>query len=219
MNLDNIKKNEPLSEQAYRIIKTAITSNQLKPGDVLTEEKLSEQLSISRTPIRTALQKLVFNGLAETTSNKSIIVANVSQEDIENITEVRRSLEILVMQLLKKHITIEDINELKEICYEERKIMKSEEKDYVELVDLDYKFHITLAKITQNPFLVETMEKAKLVSCRFLILSGTMEKYGPLSVEEHALILHYLERSEFEFAEIAMKNHIEKISNRTLIND
>lgn len=219
MNLGNIKKNVPLSEQAFKVIKAAITSNELKPGDVLTEEKLSEMLSISRTPIRTALQKLVFSGLAETTPNKSIIVANVSDSDIENITVVRRSLEILVMQLLKNHITSEDIKKLKEICTAERKIINSENKDYVDLVDLDYEFHITLAKITKNPFLVDTMERAKLVSCRFLILSGTMDKYGPLSVDEHALVLDYLEKGEFEFAEIAMKNHIDKISDRILIYD
>lgn len=219
MNLGNIKKNVPLSEQAFKVIKAAITSNELKPGDVLTEEKLSEMLSISRTPIRTALQKLVFNGLAETTPNKSIIVANVSDSDIENITVVRRNLEILVMQLLKNHITSEDIKKLKEICADERKIINSENKDYVELVDLDYEFHITLAKITKNPFLIDTIERAKLVSCRFLILSGTMDKYGPLSVDEHALVLYYLEKGEFEFAEIAMKNHIDKVSNRILIYD
>lgn len=219
MNIKNIKKNIPLSEQAFKIIKAAITSNDLKPGDVLTEEKLSEMLSISRTPIRTALQKLVFSGLAETTPNKSIVVTNISDSDIENIAVVRRNLEILVMQLLKDHITQGDINELKEICKAEREIINSENKDYVDLVDLDYRFHITLAKITKNPFLLDIMERAKLISYRFLILSGTMDKYGPLSVDEHALILEFLEKGEFEFAEIAMKNHIDKVSNRILIYD
>lgn len=219
MELNIIKRNAPLSEQAFKIIKSAITSNELKPGEVLTEEKLSEKLSISRTPIRTALQKLIFDGLAVRTQNKSIIVANVSQEDIENITIVRKSIEILVMQLLKDNITIEHINELKRICALERKIVNSENKDYVELIDLDYKFHTSLARMTNNPFLLEIIEKAKLVSCRFLILSGTMDKYGPLSIEEHALILHHLEKREFELAEIAMKSHIDKISSRILIND
>ena len=46
-----------------------------------------------------------------------------------------------------------------------------------------------------------------------------MDKYGPLSIEEHALILHHLEKREFELAEMAMKSHIDKISSRILIND
>ena len=219
MELENIKKNVSLSEQAFKIIKAAITSNELKPGDVLTEEKLSEQLSISRTPIRSALQKLVFNGLAVTTSNKSIIVANVTQEDIENITVVRRSLEMLVIRLLKDHISSESINSLREICNDEREIINSKNIDYPDVVDMDYKFHVALAKITQNPFLVETIERAKFISCRFLILSGTMDKYGPRSVEEHSIIIDYIENGQFEFAEIAMKNHIDEISARILVND
>lgn len=217
MNLGNIKKNVPLSEQAYKIISAAITSNKLKPGDVLTEEKLSEQLSISRTPIRTALQQLVFSGLAVTTPAKSIVVANITEEDIENITIVRKSLETLVMQLLKDHITPEDIHMLKEISRKEREIIDKKEKDYLALLDLDSDFHIGLAKITANPFLVETIERAKLTSSRYHILSGTMDKYGPLSIEEHALIVKHLERGEFDLAEMAMKSHIDKISARILI--
>ena len=38
MELNIIKRNAPLSEQAFKIIKSAITSNELKPGEVLTEE-------------------------------------------------------------------------------------------------------------------------------------------------------------------------------------
>lgn len=217
MDLGNIKKNVPLSEQAYKIISAAITSNKLKPGDVLTEEKLSEQLSISRTPIRTALQQLVFSGLAETTSSKGIIVANVTEKDVENITIVRKSLEILVMQLLKDHITQEHIKLLKEISRKEREIINKEDKDYLALLDLDSEFHTTLAKITSNPFLVETIERAKLISSRYHILSGTMYKYGPLSIKEHALIVKHLENGEFDFAEAAMRSHIDKIRARILI--
>ena len=217
MDLGNIKRNVPLSEQAFKIIREAIFSNKLKPGDVLTEEKLSQQLSISRTPIRTAFQQLVFNGLAETTSAKDITVANVTEKDVENITIVRKSLETLVMQLLKDHVTQEHINILKEICHKEREIIDKEDKDYLALLDLDSEFHITLAKITGNPFLVETIERAKLISSRYHILSGTMYKYGPLSVEEHALIFKHLKNGEFDFAELAMKSHIDKISARILI--
>ena len=114
------------------------------------------------------MQKLIFDGLAVRTQNKSIIVANVSQEDIENITIVRKSIEILVMQLLKDNITTEHINELKRICALERKIVNSENKDYVELIDLDYKFHTSLARMTNNPFLLEIIEKQNLFLAVFL---------------------------------------------------
>lgn len=218
MDLGNIKRNVPLSEQAFKIIRAAITSNKLKPGDVLTEEKLSEMLSISRTPIRAALQQLVFSGLAETTPTKGIVVANVTEKDVENITVVRKNLETLVMQLLKDYITPKHINILKKINSKEHEIIDNKDDiDSVALLDLDSEFHITLAKITENPFLVEIIEKAKLITFRFHVLSGTMDKYGPLSVNEHSLIVQHLENGEFDLAETEMKNHIDKIRARILI--
>ena len=60
MDIKPIKKNLPLKDQAYQAIKQAIYSNTLVPGTPLTEEQLSSTLSISRTPIRSALQQLVY---------------------------------------------------------------------------------------------------------------------------------------------------------------
>jgi DNA-binding transcriptional MocR family regulator len=67
-----IVKPVTLSEQAYAIIKDEIITNQIKPGDLLTEEQLSERLSISRTPIRSALKQLVMEHLAEVNENKIV---------------------------------------------------------------------------------------------------------------------------------------------------
>ena len=63
MALTPIKKNSTLKEQAYEQIRQAINTNALKPGTFLTEEQLSSMLSISRTPIRSALQQLVYEKL------------------------------------------------------------------------------------------------------------------------------------------------------------
>ena len=56
MALKPVKKDSSLADKAYDTIRDAIISNELPPGEVLTEERLSEQLSISRTPIRAALR-------------------------------------------------------------------------------------------------------------------------------------------------------------------
>ena len=59
MALKNLKKQPSLADQAYEAIRAAIISNQLTPGETLTEEALAEMLGISRTPIRAALQRLL----------------------------------------------------------------------------------------------------------------------------------------------------------------
>ena len=211
------EKSVPLYQQAYQIIRAEIMSNQIKPGDILTEEKFSEQLSISRTPIRAALQQLVFDGLAMTDSNKSVIVTNVTAEDIKHLTDVRIVLETLTVRLLEKTATPEKIGQLKRLHAKE--VALSKEKDYLAMIDMDYQFHVKMAELTDNPFLVDCIQKIKTATNRFHILSGTMERYCAASVKEHEEILGYIEKGRYDFAEIAMRNHISGIASRIFITD
>lgn len=218
MNLSSIKRNVPLSEKSYQIIKEAIIKNELKPGDILAEEKLSAQLSISRTPSRTALQQLVFDGLAEININKNVVVTNVTETDIANISIVRCNLEILGVQLLSKNISNEDIEQLRRLITLQKNSLGSEDEqsNYLEFINSDYEFHIFLAEITHNPFLIEMIKKVNLISNRFLALSGTMNKYSELAIEEHLAIIKYLEKEQYEYAVIAIRDHIMNVQNRIL---
>ena len=92
MVLVTVKKGETLSEQAYQIIRKAIVFHELRPGEALIEEKLSEALSISRTPLRTALRRLIDEGLADA-QGKNIVVSDLTPEDVANIRQVRLTLE------------------------------------------------------------------------------------------------------------------------------
>ena len=108
-----VKKSKSLSDKAYDIIKEAIISNKLKPGEILAEEKLAEELQISRTPIKAALLKLVCEEIAEINQSKNVVVSDINQKEIEDITLVRESLESLAVLLLKDNITKSQIQEIK----------------------------------------------------------------------------------------------------------
>ena len=205
----------PLYQKAYQIIRADITANRLRPGDVLIEKKLCERLQISRTPLRAALQQLVSDGLATTDSNKSVIVSNVTEEDIEQITVVRETLETLVIRLLADTTEPDGIQRLEELNRHEQEL--AQKKDYLALVDTDYQFHMALAQMTRNHFLEESIHRIKLASCRFLILSGTMGRYGGTGMEEHAEIIQYLKRGQYAHAEVSMREHIVKIRSRILV--
>ena len=82
---------------------------------------------------------------------------------------------------------------------------------------MDYQLHTALAEMTGNRFLWETMKRIKTSSNRFLILSGTMEKYGALGVKEHDEFVSFLEKGRFDYAELAIRNHVVKIGERILI--
>lgn len=215
MPKENGQCNTPLYRQAYEIIRKDITANRLKPGDILTEKNLSEKLGISRTPIRAALQRLVSDGLATSDSNKSVIVSNVTWEDIQEVTQVRAAMETLTIRLLPGKITPDDISQLWDISRLEKELDRA--ANSLGLVDSGYQFHMALAKITKNQFLVDMIDRIQTTYNRFLILSGTMDRYGRTGLEEHEEIIAYLERAQFEHAELAMRDHVLNIGNRILI--
>lgn len=214
--LGAVKKNTSLSDKAYEIIKEAIISNKLKPGEILAEEKLAEELQISRTPIKAALLKLVYEEIAEINQSKNVVVSDITQKDIEDITLVRESLESLAVLLLKDNITKKQIDEIKCKYIEQLHMIENNKNE--DFIELDYEFHVKIAEYANNSFLREMIKKANLTTKRFLILSGTVNQYGSMANKEHKEIIDYIEKGEFELASEAMKKHLQNVNKRMLIH-
>lgn len=206
--LGSIKKSKSLADKAYDTIKEAIIYNKLKPGEILAEEKLAEELNISRTQIRSALSKLVFEEIAFINKNKNVIVSDITQKDIDDIFFIRESLEPLAVSLLKDKITKSQIEDLKNKYIEQF--------DGYSFIELDYDFHNTISEYTGNSFLNETIKKATLVTKRFLILSGTVPQYSIIANKEHKEIIDYIERGQFEEASESMLRHLKNVKEKIL---
>jgi DNA-binding GntR family transcriptional regulator len=209
-----IKKNPRLSDKAYEIIKEAIISNKLKPGEVLGEEKLADELQISRTPIKAALLRLVYEEIAEVNESKNVVVSDITKQNIDDITVVRKSLEPLAVLLLVNNITNTEIKVLKGILNKQSKMVdEKNDKDYIEL---DYEFHIKIAEFSKNYFLIDMVRKANLITKRFLVLSGTVSHYTRVANDEHLKIIEYIEEKKYTLASEAMKEHLDNVNRRML---
>lgn len=214
--LQVITKNKTLSDQAYEVIKNAIITNKLKPGEILAEEKLAKQLTISRTPIKAALTRLVYEKMAVVNENKNIVVVDITKKEVEDITLVRRYVEELGIELLEGKMNLKRVKILEDLYkhYEEM----IEKGDIEAMLESDYKFHTTLAAFTGNKFLLGTICEANMIVKRYLMLSGTFIKHSVQANEEHKMIIEYLRKGEFIRAKKAMGMHLEKVSQRMLQN-
>lgn len=144
MGLKSLKKEPSLAEKAYTAIKEAIISNELTPGTALAEETLAAHLGISRTPIRTALQRLQLEGVV-TSSGKKLIVAEVTGQDVRDIDAVRTQLEPLSIQLIAQNggLTAKQLKML-QTC-NDRLQAAAQQGDNLAFLEQDVTFHITLA--------------------------------------------------------------------------
>ncbi|APM38121.1 GntR family transcriptional regulator [Clostridium kluyveri] len=203
-----------LTQKAYDAIKDAIMSNKFKPGELLIEERLAKQLAISRTPLRSALKMLAYEHLVTINSSRNVIVSSIDKNDIDNITVVRESLEVAVIKQLQFNITEKQIKELDRMLKDQIEACQNE--NYELFIDLEYKFHVSMAEFTRNKWMYEMVKNINTIVQRYLILSGSLKRYAQIALEEHEKILKAIKDCDYRKASYNMKWHITNVSKRML---
>lgn len=94
------EKTKSLSDQAYEKIKTNILNLTYPPGMPLTEALLTKELSMSRSPVRTAIRMLQAEGLIVTDYYKSMTVKEITDKDIKEIYQLRELMEEAAFKLI-----------------------------------------------------------------------------------------------------------------------
>ena len=82
-----------LKDKAYEVIRERIITCVYQPGDVVDEKALCEELNMSRTPVREALNVLAEEEFLDIMPRRAIIVSQISMKDINNIYDLRELLE------------------------------------------------------------------------------------------------------------------------------
>jgi DNA-binding GntR family transcriptional regulator len=104
-----------LHEQARDRLRTLIVRGDLAPGVAILETRLSEELGISRTPLREALKLLAAEGLLELRSNRSAQIAPLRPAEIDEIFEVISAIEGIAARLAASRITNPELRRLSQL--------------------------------------------------------------------------------------------------------
>lgn len=215
MIINPIGKKATLADEAYAEIRDAIVFNKFAPGIVLTEERLASMLQISRTPIRSALNRLENDGLIEHTEN-GICVSTFSYKDTNDIAIARGAVESLVIEQLDGKITDQLIEQLTAIVNSQDLIPLTSPKDYIDYIDADAMFHIALATQTGNRYLIDMERHVITHASRCLILSSTLDYSHKVAIAEHRAIISELEARDCKKAALKMRDHVSKVASRLL---
>jgi len=104
------------TENVYRYIREKIIYGDLPPGELLNEGDLAQQLKVSKTPVREALNGLKHDGLIEVIPYKGYFVRNLSIKEIRELFEIRIIIESKGVELATLRGTDEQIKNLKGIA-------------------------------------------------------------------------------------------------------
>jgi len=100
----------PLRVQVAELLRSAIVTGKLRPGTVLVETALAEQLNVSRAPIREAIQDLENDGLVETVAYRGKRVKPLTVREVAEICEMRRLFEVMaVRRIIERGTAVETL--------------------------------------------------------------------------------------------------------------
>lgn len=133
---------------AYQILRNEILSGKIPGGSHITESSISKRLNVSRTPVREALQRLTQERLITALPRAGYIIADLSNEDIQDIFSARFEIEALVIKKAARHITDTELKMLKDNIETARQHILNGELEQVTLLDLE--FHTIIYKAARS---------------------------------------------------------------------
>lgn len=197
------------TEQAYQIIRNNILTGKLEEGERLTETRLSDDLGLSRTPIREAIGRLILEGFIERQTGYNTRVAYFPKDEAEQIYEIRRLLECYSAQRAARLATEEDIAELRRIHAAMKADTPPKDADaYQRLTSANEAFHHTIVGAARSPRLTALMTTALDVSMVVRTYSMFSQEDLQRSLNHHQEIIQAIEARAPEWAASVMSAHL-----------
>ena len=111
-------ENLTLWQRVYGHLRAEILAGRLEPGAELAEVALSEQLGVSRGPLREAIGRLASEGLVTVRPRRGAVVRSLSKEEFVELYQVREALEMLAVRLAVPRLGPEDVAALERLVEE-----------------------------------------------------------------------------------------------------
>jgi DNA-binding GntR family transcriptional regulator len=199
--------NVPLRQKIVAVLREAILSGELKPGDALVETALASQLGVSRAPLREALRSLNKDGLIETIPYRGTTVKTLSRKDIEEIYSLRSLHESFAAQCIIERKRSRDIDQLTAIC--ENMLKAARANDFKKLNQEDDNFHRQLILLADHDMLTAIWEQLSLRVRQLMAITNQLKR-DPIEVaENHPPIVKAIAKKDLKKATLLIQNHLE----------
>ena len=197
----------PLRDMVFNTLRQAILTGDLKPGERLMEIHLADKLGVSRTPIREAIRKLELEGLVIMIPRRGAEVAQITEKSMNDVLEVRQSLDALCVELACDRITEEELENLKRACVGFELAVKT--KDTKKIAQADVALHDIILKATGNDRLISLVNNLaeQMYRYRFEYIKDATQH--DMLVEEHRQIYESIVKKDRDAASKAAWTHIE----------
>jgi DNA-binding GntR family transcriptional regulator len=199
-----------LRQTTYEAIKAMIVTGQLTPGQRLTELELVEQLQVSRTPVREALNRLERDGLVIERPRTGFAVVHFDEAMLRNVFDIRAELDDYATRLAIARITDDEIALLRALVTECNRLAEQDPTPRGRLEELQtgLEIHRAIARFSGNPVLAD-MLNGLLEKCQVYVwMELTQLNDWQAARDEHHVIIEAIAARDVDRACRETRHHI-----------
>jgi DNA-binding GntR family transcriptional regulator len=207
LNLPSLGTRQNVRDQIAQALRASLVAGEMRPGVVYSAPTLAERFGVSPTPVREAMLDLVKEGLVTAVRNKGFRVTELSDRDLDEITEVRALIEVPTVGRVAA--SPEGAEELRPLA--EAVVAAAERRDILGYIEADQVFHLELLALGGNAHLVEVVRELRHRSRLYGVPS--LAERGELlpSAREHLQLLDFVTAGDAEAAETLMRHHLRHV--------
>lgn len=222
--IPSLAPQKPLGDKVYERLRNHVISGELPPGTRLRHEDLAQQLGVSHTPVRHALERLVSEGLAERVPYKGVRVVEHSLDEIAELFALRLLLEPIAARLAAQNIDQESLIELERLVEWGRGLGQT--RDLTGRRELNRRFHATILAASQSPNLSRLIEQVNNRFPDWMIYEGMLKQPELLGERlereqaQHRRLVDLLAAGRAAEAEETAARHVSEVADEivTLLN-
>lgn len=203
------KNSIPVRENVYEYLKSAVLSGRFNPGKRLAEEHLANEIGVSRTPVREALHKLASEGLIKSLNTRGFIASVDSKEEIEEMFDMRASLEGYALRLISETISEQTMKELDKFIERAEDALKR--KKINEIFKWNTRFHDALHElVAHKPRFHRLITNIRKYVLRYRKDTLHYLDGAKRSIDGHRKIMMALRLKDPDLCERIMREHIQE---------
>lgn len=205
-------KTHPTVNSIYKELRQKIVDRSISPGTKLSENFLSKEWNVSRTPIREVLRRLESEGLVTSYPYKGAVVNTITIEDIEQLYTIRISLEGLAGRLATPVISgdPQKLKALEKLCRDMETLFRK--GDIEAYVTKNNEFHSLIWHVCGNKWLIKILENLSSQVNRFIVKALRVPHRIEKSVIEHWKIFEALKMGNARGVEKAIGRNFKNAS-------
>lgn len=188
-----------LPDRVAKEIQDALFSGKLRPGDVIVERQVAQQMKVGTPVVREALIRLQAQGFIRRIANKETRVTQFTDDEVRHLYELRVELETVALKRAKQYVTPADIEQLRGLVDE--LVESGAEGNPRKFLERDLAFHSRYWELSGNPFLADTLKRLMAPLFVFAFFGTGKALTAPMAREHYDLVNALRDLQEPEFTE------------------